>query len=892
MSNRRSLLAVALAAAAAASSTARPLPSAADMLSVAEIERVLSQAVARAQRLGVNATIALIDREGNALAVLRTTDPAFPPAPLTSTISAGGVGGLEGVAISSAILATTKAGTAAFLSTSGNAFTTRTAGYIIQPNFPPGIAYQDSGPLFGVQFSSLPTSDINRLPLGLAADPGGVPLYRNGQVVAGVGVELDGVYTVVLGRSPVVTTAEEAIAQAAQAGFAPPTNIAASQIFVDGLRLAYSGPAPIPSVASLGPLPDLPTLIGAGRAVYLVPPRVSPDTMFATATFGAVTGEVIPDLAASRYQAVAVGEGVLYAAQQRADLSIRLVSVAVPGPDVEPIRLITGAGSMDVRPGESVVALAHLDGGTPGAAADDRVAIFTDAGKAFTMNIQSGAASSLVSIGEPNALPRDAAGFFDGADDRVFAIGADGQAWRIDPANLGAPASYLRLTHPADGSLDSIAVGPAGFFAIRADGAVRELIRIDPAGLGAVVLQNLTDGGPGEVNPGLPFRALAYDDRATADPADDRLVAQVATLGRQLTLSQTGAVVASSDIADPAAALSSMRTLAVGADRFVVGPSRASRRIWALPIADPADPTLVVEATPSDAGSTLVRAGAPVNNRQLTQGDVSQIISNAHALNDALRAQIRRDRPQRSQVTVAVVDARGELIGCFRTADAPVFGFDVAVQKARTAASMSSPAAATLLSNADAGAHADYVARMAAIGLNLDGSVAFSDRTGGFLARPFIPDGLPVNTRGPLAAPPPEEYSPFNTGLQTALLTNRLVDFLTEFAAVGDDGAALAHFDAGLLGGGGVADPSLPLRNGLQVFPGSVPLYKNGVLVGGIGVSGDGIEQDDFVAFSGAVGFQQFGSGVQRADFVFINLNGDLIRLPYVKFPRVPFGGF
>lgn len=89
-----------------------------------------------------------------------------------------------------------------------------------------------------------------------------------------------------------------------------------------------------------------------------------------------------------------------------------------------------------------------------------------------------------------------------------------------------------------------------------------------------------------------------------------------------------------------------------------------------------------------------------------------------------------------------------------------------------------------------------------------------------------------------------------------------------------------------------MTDPILPLRNGLQIFPGSVPLYKNGVLVGGVGVSGDGIEQDDFVAFTGATGYQSFGPGVRRADETAVILNGAAIRLPYVKFPRSPFGGY
>lgn len=37
-----------------------------------------------------------------------------------------------------------------------------------------------------------------------------------------------------------------------------------------------------------------------------------------------------------------------------------------------------------------------------------------------------------------------------------------------------------------------------------------------------------------------------------------------------------------------------------------------------------------------------------------------------------------------------------------------------------------------------------------------------------------------------------------------------------------------------------------------RFFRGSVPLYRDGILIGGIGVSGDGIDQDDFIAFYGA----------------------------------------
>ena len=46
------------------------------------------------------------------------------------------------------------------------------------------------------------------------------------------------------------------------------------------------------------------------------------------------------------------------------------------------------------------------------------------------------------------------------------------------------------------------------------------------------------------------------------------------------------------------------------------------------------------------------------------------------------------------------------------------------------------------------------------------------------------------------------------------------------------------------------------IANGLQIFPGSVPLYKNGRLVGAIGISGDGVDQDDLIAAMGSAGFE------------------------------------
>ncbi len=45
-------------------------------------------------------------------------------------------------------------------------------------------------------------------------------------------------------------------------------------------------------------------------------------------------------------------------------------------------------------------------------------------------------------------------------------------------------------------------------------------------------------------------------------------------------------------------------------------------------------------------------------------------------------------------------------------------------------------------------------------------------------------------------------------------------------------------------------------EHGITEFPGGVPLYRDGKLIGAIGVSGDGVEQDENVAEAGAAGFE------------------------------------
>lgn len=224
---------------------------AADMTS-SEVSRVLAQAISRAQQIEPKAVIAVVDREGFVLGVW-SVDGA-PPAN----------------AVQDAI---TKAGSAAFLSSEQNAFTSRTAGFIVQQHFPPGIKNRANGPLVGVNFSNLSFTDVNRFknphagyvanftsgtngaaisgaaPLtGLAGSPGGVPLYRAGKLIGGVGVAGQ---TLAPAVSPFSALADiqmqseqradpdEDVALAGQIGFQPNSKIFGSNVFIDGFRVPY-----------------------------------------------------------------------------------------------------------------------------------------------------------------------------------------------------------------------------------------------------------------------------------------------------------------------------------------------------------------------------------------------------------------------------------------------------------------------------------------------------------------------------------------------------------------------------------------------------------------------------------------------------------------------------
>jgi uncharacterized protein GlcG (DUF336 family) len=261
-------------------------------LSVVDVQQIITQAVNEASARGARATIAVTDRVGNVLGIFRMTGAApliTIPAPRGVT---GGLNGLE--IIPDTMAAISKAVTGAYLSSEGNAFSTRTANQIVQENFNPGENDQPSGPLFGVQFSNLACSDLNnrfpvaedgfgagpfRSPLGLAADPGGFPLYKQGTPVGGIGVIADGKYGFDEDVSDRDKDIDELIAMAGSYSYAAPIN-RRERVTLDGKIARFSDidfddlvthPPNAPGYASIigvsGALADIPAYFLAANDI-------------------------------------------------------------------------------------------------------------------------------------------------------------------------------------------------------------------------------------------------------------------------------------------------------------------------------------------------------------------------------------------------------------------------------------------------------------------------------------------------------------------------------------------------------------------------------------------------------------------------------------------------
>ncbi len=261
----------------AATDPAAPVNGAPPSLTESDVNTIMLQAVHEATARGKPATIAVVDRVGN---VLSLTQMPGAPGMATITSGRGNNTGLENVSVPTPLAAIAKALTGAYLSSNGNAFSTRTANQIIQQHFDPGVTDTPGGPLFGVQFSQLPCSDFNtiasgtagatnggphRSPLGFSADAGGLPVYKNGILAGGIGVMTEATYSDNL--NPLTSSGsagsfdDEVIALAGSTGYQAPPALDANNIAVNGLTLQYTDAtsanfaAPVAATGTFTPLP-------------------------------------------------------------------------------------------------------------------------------------------------------------------------------------------------------------------------------------------------------------------------------------------------------------------------------------------------------------------------------------------------------------------------------------------------------------------------------------------------------------------------------------------------------------------------------------------------------------------------------------------------------------
>jgi uncharacterized protein GlcG (DUF336 family) len=215
----------------------------------------------------------------------------------------------------------------------------------------------------------------------------------------------------------------------------------------------------------------------------------------------------------------------------------------------------------------------------------------------------------------------------------------------------------------------------------------------------------------------------------------------------------------------------------------------------------------------------------PKPGSALSQDEVRSIVDAAIARANRTRAQIRLPLGSRTKMVISVADLDGTILALYRMPDATVFSIDVAATKARNVV---------------------YFSGGAVDPADLPGippGTAVTNRTIGFGSQSMFPSGIRNSTPGPF---------------------RNL--FLFDRANPCTQGRQPANAN----------------QSGIVFFPGSSALYKGGRMVGGLGVSGDGVEQDDYVTAGGAQGFEAPDS--TRADQLFIRN----VRLPYWKFPRNP----
>jgi uncharacterized protein GlcG (DUF336 family) len=253
------------------------------------------------------------------------------------------------------------------------------------------------------------------------------------------------------------------------------------------------------------------------------------------------------------------------------------------------------------------------------------------------------------------------------------------------------------------------------------------------------------------------------------------------------------------------------------------------------------------------------RAGGAAGG--LTTDDVRRIVDQSIAAALRTRAMIRLPLNQPARMTIGISDENGTVLALYRMADGTVFSADVAMTKARNAYYFSTREGYEVLKDIAAnGSHDRYAwSPEPPAGKGW----AITARTISFAGQPLFPPGIDL-----------AEQLDDDSGPQRGPFFDLYV-YDSKNPCTEGPGASRGGNRAYLN------------QSGIVWFPGSVPLYRGDRLIGGLGVSGDGVEQDDYVSLLGSEGFHPPDS-LRVDNSVMTDAKGRAVRLPYLKLPRNP----
>jgi uncharacterized protein GlcG (DUF336 family) len=246
----------------------------------------------------------------------------------------------------------------------------------------------------------------------------------------------------------------------------------------------------------------------------------------------------------------------------------------------------------------------------------------------------------------------------------------------------------------------------------------------------------------------------------------------------------------------------------------------------------------------------------------LTVDEVRRIVEQSVAVALRTRAMIRLPINQPARMTIGVSDETGAILALYRMPDGTVFSSDVAMTKARNAYYFSTRDGYDVLrtiAQSNPYDHYTWTPEPPA-----GKGWAITARTISYAGQPLFPPGNDLD----------ENLERNDSAIQRGPWFDLYVY---------DSKNACTEGPGPTRGG----NRSYLHQSGIVWFPGSAPLYRGDRVIGGLGVSGDGVEQDDYVSLLGSEGFHP-PDALRVDNSVMVDGKGREVRLPYLKLPRNP----